>query len=78
MSYENAFAERRKNLDRFEALGVKGVYAPERKQGEREHQLHDQNASCSRPVLPASADRCVRDSVRTGGTEHDQAWETIA
>jgi hypothetical protein len=29
--------ERRKNLDRFDALRVKGVYASKREQGEREH-----------------------------------------
>jgi hypothetical protein len=41
-------------LDNFDALRVKDVYAPKRKQGEREHQLHNENASYSRRVLPAS------------------------
>jgi hypothetical protein len=44
-----------KSLDIFDALGVKDVYAPKRKQGEREHQLHDQNAPNPRRVLCAPA-----------------------
>ncbi len=67
-----------KNLDRFDALGVKGVYAPERKQGEREHQLHDQNASCPKRVLSAAACRRLRHPVRARGTEHHEARETSA
>jgi hypothetical protein len=70
MAYKIA-AERRKNLDRFDALGVKRLYALKRKKGEREHQLRDQSAPYSRRMLPASADRYVHDSVRAGGTEHD-------
>jgi len=31
---EDCIAERRKNLDIFDALGIRGVYAQERKQNE--------------------------------------------
>jgi hypothetical protein len=40
-------------LDSFDALRIKDVYAPKRKQGESKLQLHHKNASYSRRVLPS-------------------------
>src|SRR5262245_62821498 len=53
-----------KTLDIFDALRLKNVYALKRKQDESEHQLHNQNASHSRRVLPVSAPVCLCDSAR--------------
>jgi hypothetical protein len=53
-------------LDIFDTVGLKGVYAPKRTPGEREHQLHDQNAPYSRRVLSVSAPGLLRNSIRAG------------
>jgi len=58
-----------KSFDVFDVLAVKEVYAPKRKQGESELQLHDQSASYSRRVLPAFVAHRVRDPIRVGAAK---------